>query len=72
MADTPNQGGPNVGVPVFPTLSCDNGPHGDMFMNYMDYTDDRAMVMFTTGQAKRMDACLAGPRAGFAPSPVRP
>jgi hypothetical protein len=72
VADTPNQGGPNVGVPAFPRLSCDNGPDGDMFMNYMDYTDDRAMVMFTTGQGERMDACLAGPRAGFAPAGVRP
>ena len=34
-------------------------------MNYMDYTDDRAMFMFTTGQAGRMDACLAGPRASL-------
>ena len=27
-----------------------------MFMNYMDYTDDAAMFMFTTGQATRMSA----------------
>jgi hypothetical protein len=63
--DTPNQGGPRYGTPTFPTLSCDNGPDGDMFMNYMDYTDDRAMCMFTAGQAQRMDACLAGPRANL-------
>jgi hypothetical protein len=62
VADTPNQGGPNYGQPTFPTVSCDNGPDGDMFMNYMDYTDDAAMGMFTTGQAARMAACLAGPR----------
>ena len=24
-------------------------PNGDMFMNYMDYVDDAAMVMFATG-----------------------
>jgi hypothetical protein len=64
--DTPNQGGPNFGAPTHPKLSCDNGPDGDMFMNYMDYTDDRAMFMFTTGQAERMDACLAGPRSSNA------
>jgi len=58
VADTPNQGGPNFGVPTFPKLSCSNGPHGDLFVNYMDYTDDRGMVMFTNDQVARMEACL--------------
>jgi hypothetical protein len=65
VTDTPNQGGPNYGRPTWPKLSCDNAPNGDMFMNYMDYTDDAAMFMFTPGQAARMAACLAGPRSGF-------
>jgi hypothetical protein len=63
--DTPNQAGPSTGVPTFPSVSCDNGPHGDMFVNFMDYTDDRAMVMFSAGQVERMRACLAGPRASL-------
>ncbi|NOL39447.1 zinc metalloprotease [Kribbella sandramycini] len=58
VADTPNQGGPNFGVPTFPKLSCSNGPNGDLFVNYMDYTDDRGMVMFTHDQVARMEACL--------------
>jgi hypothetical protein len=58
VGDTPNQGGPNIGTPTFPHESCSNGPNGDMFMNYMDYVDDRAMVMFTAGQVARMQACL--------------
>ena len=62
VADTPNQGGPNTGVPTFPHVSCSNGPSGDLFMNYMDYVDDNAMVMFSAGQVGRMQACLAGPR----------
>ena len=66
VADTPNQAGPNFGSPAFPKISCQNGPNGDMFMNYMDYVDDAAMVMFTAGQAARMNACLAGPRQGVA------
>ena len=41
-----------------------------MFMNYMDYVDDRAMVMFTTGQAARMNATLAGPRSSFLVPPA--
>jgi Pregnancy-associated plasma protein-A/Repeat of unknown function (DUF346) len=65
VADTPNQGGANTGVPSFPRLSCSNGPNGDMFMNYMDYTDDRGMFMFTAGQVGRMQACLDGPRASI-------
>jgi hypothetical protein len=58
VADTPNQGGPNFGVPTFPKTSCSNGPNGDLFVNYMDYTDDRGMVMFTKDQGARMEACL--------------
>jgi hypothetical protein len=65
VADTPNQGGGNTGVPTFPHVSCNNGPDGDMFMNYMDYVDDRAMVMFSAGQVARMQACLDGVRAGI-------
>jgi Pregnancy-associated plasma protein-A len=56
--DTPNQGGSNFGTPAFPAVSCSNGPGGDLFMNYMDYVDDRAMFMFTGGQVQRMQACL--------------
>lgn len=63
--DTPNQGGPNTGTPTFPTISCDNGPAGDMFMNYMDYVDDAAMTMFTQGQVRRMRVALAGIRGTF-------
>jgi hypothetical protein len=61
--DTPNQLGPNYQKPAFPTISCDNGPNGDMFMNYMDYVDDDCMFMFTDGQATRMNATIYGPRA---------
>jgi Pregnancy-associated plasma protein-A len=63
VADTPNQGGPNFGAPSFPTISCSNGPNGDMFMNYMDYVDDAAMFMFSAGQVTRMQAALDGPRS---------
>jgi hypothetical protein len=60
--DTPNAQLPNYNAPTFPHVSCDNGPNGDMFMNYMDYVDDRVMVMFTAGQVVRMQATLDGPR----------
>lgn len=61
--DTPNQAGPNTGKPTFPTISCENGPYGDMFMNFMDYVDDDTMHMFSRGQVARMHACLDGPRS---------
>ena len=61
--DTPNQFARHLGKPTYPQISCDNGPHGDMFMNFMDYVDDEAMIMFTKGQVVRMHATLNGPRS---------
>ncbi len=63
--DTPNQWGPNVGRPRFPSLSCGNAPDGDMFMNYMDYVDDDVMVMFTVEQVSRMHTALEFSRSGL-------
>ena len=62
VTDTPKQQLPNTGKPTFPHVTCNNGPNGDMFMNYMDYVDDDTMFMFTPGQVVRMNATLAGPR----------
>lgn len=56
VSDTPNQGVEHYGCPAFPTSSCSNGANGDMFMNYMDYTDDACMNMLTLGQKTRMRA----------------
>lgn len=70
VGDTPNQGDENYGCPGFPQVSCSNGPNGDMFMNYMDYTDDACMYMFTSGQKTRMHGVLVpgGFRASLASS----
>lgn len=67
VSDTPNQGDENYGTPTFPQISCSNGPNGDMFMNYMDYTDDVSMYMFSSGQKDRMMAIFtsSGARASF-------
>lgn len=67
VADTPNQASENYGCPAYPHVSCSNGPKGDMFMNYMDYTDDACMFMFSQGQKARALAVFAsgGPRAAI-------
>jgi hypothetical protein len=65
VADTPNCAGPNFGTPAWPHVTCNNGPNGDMFMNYMDYTDDAAMFMFTAQQVLRMRTALDVSRAAL-------
>ena len=67
VTDTPNAAGSNVGCPAFPRVTCSNGPNGDMFMNYMDYTDDACMYMFSNGQVARMQALFVsgGARASL-------
>ncbi|MGI8892176.1 MAG: fibronectin type III domain-containing protein, partial [Bacteroidia bacterium] len=59
VADTPTQSAANYGCPGFPYVTCSNGPSGDMYMNYMDYTFDACKYMFTSGQASRMNAVLS-------------
>ena len=59
VMDTPNQAGENYGCPAYPRLdACATVAPGAMTMNYMDYTDDACMNMFTLGQAVRMEAAL--------------
>ena len=65
VPDTPNCAGPNTGMPPWPTITCNNGPNGDMFVNYMDYTDDAGMFMFTTQQVLRMRTSLETERSGL-------
>ena len=69
VADTPTQQTSNFGCPSFPHTTCSNGANGDMFMNYMDYTDDACMFMFTPGQKSRTRAIfdISGARASFNP-----
>ena len=68
--DTPTQQTSNFGCPSFPSVTCSNTPTGDEFMNYMDYTDDACMNMFSLGQKSRMKALFAtgGARASLTSS----
>ena len=67
VTDTPTHNAPNSGVPAVGHRSTCSGTPLEMYMNYMDYTDDRGMYMFSNGQKTRMLAVFAvgGSRASF-------
>jgi hypothetical protein len=55
ISDTPTSDQPYYGCPTYPKTSCGSE---DMFMNYMDYTNDACMNIFTQGQKTRMRSVL--------------
>ena len=59
VSDTPKQATYTVGCPTTTRITCGNNPYGDMYMNYMDYTNDACINMFTQGQKARMRALFA-------------
>ena len=67
VSDTPTHNTANYGVPAYPHYSTCTGTPVEMTMNYMDYTDDRGMYMFSNGQKTRMAALFVsgGARASF-------
>jgi Pregnancy-associated plasma protein-A/Secretion system C-terminal sorting domain len=65
VSDTPNQCDCHYGNPSFPQVTCSNGPNGDMFMNYMDYSDDAAMNIFSLGQSTRMNNSISVSRSSL-------
>ena len=68
VSDTPTHNTANYGIPAFPHYSTCSGTPIEMTMNYMDYTDDAGMYMFSEGQKSRMLAIFAsgGSRFSFA------
>lgn len=65
VGDTPQHDGSNGGCPSTTSRSKCSGRPLEMWMNYMDYTDDRCMYMFTSGQKTRMDAAIDGSRKSY-------
>ena len=66
--DTPLHNTANYGCPAAGHKSTCTGTPVEMTMNYMDYTDDACMYMFSANQKSRMLAVFAvgGPRNSFA------
>lgn len=61
VADTPVHQTSNGGCPSFPkNNTCGGTTNTEMTMNYMDYSNDGCMNLFTRGQSDRMRA-LFGP-----------
>ncbi|MFT3827728.1 MAG: M43 family zinc metalloprotease [Chitinophagaceae bacterium] len=58
--DTPNQASETYGCPstTVVTDNCTTTAPGIMYQNFMDYTDDACMVMFTVNQGTRMESAL--------------
>jgi len=65
VSDTPTHNTSNGGCPAYPHYSTCTGAPIEMTMNYMDYTYDNCMNMFTAGQASRMNAAITASRPGL-------
>ena len=68
VADTPKQETENYSCPAFPlhpNACSTTNANGDMFMNYMDYTNDACMNLFTNGQKTRMLAAINNYRSNM-------
>lgn len=68
VSDTPLHNTANYGCPAAGHKSTCSGTPVEMTMNYMDYTDDACMYMFSAGQKARMQATFlsGGGRNSFA------
>jgi hypothetical protein len=64
--DTPNQGDATSGCPSgIKTDTCTRTAPGVMYQNYMDYTYDACMEMFTVQQVNRMESALIAYRSSL-------
>lgn len=67
--DTPLQNQPTFGCPSFPSPDLCTQGNGIMYMNFMDYSDDICLTMFTQGQKNVMQNTLANERNGLLSNP---
>jgi len=67
VSDTPPAVTSNSGCPNFPhnpSNSCGGNANGEMYTDYMDYTDGTCLNMFTAGQVARMTAAITSTVSG--------
>lgn len=66
VGDTPNQADATTGCHTgIRTDNCTPSGSGVMYQNYMDYSYDACLVMFTNEQVSRMEAALAQYRSSL-------
>lgn len=59
IADTPPQAYPTYNCPTYPKFdACTKTGDGIMYMNYMDYSGDLCLLMFSHGQVARMQTSV--------------
>jgi len=56
--DTPNQTNASFGCYVLKTDACTPGGNGILFQDYMDYSYDQCLLLFTPEQDDRMESAL--------------
>ncbi len=70
IGDTPNQNNSTFGCPSgLRTDACSETSPGIQYQNFMDYTNDRCMTLFTKAQVSRMEWVLINCRPGLLTSP---
>jgi predicted Zn-dependent protease len=66
VTDTPPQNAESYGCETYPhTDNCSPTGDGVMFMNFMDYSNDACLLMFTEGQKTKMHNALTGKRSSL-------
>jgi len=68
VADTPPHVTSNSGCPTFPrnpsSTCAGSNANGEMYTDYMDYTNGPCLNMFSAGQVARMTACMNSSASG--------
>jgi len=73
VVDTPPQASPTYGNPLTESVWPESSPadvdgtHKHMWMNFMDYSDDIAMFLFTADQARKMRIMMSMYRSTLVP-----
>jgi len=64
VTDTPQEKTPAYGCPTATRDTCKGDPGKDPTSNFMDYTDDSCMFVFSSGQNSRMQTAWMAYRYG--------